>query len=59
MGLRGFAGAIYAVNTVMQYIINYWGHMLGVNIETAMRRRLFEHMQKMSFRFFDNNKTGS
>ncbi|MGW9526256.1 ABC transporter ATP-binding protein [Paenibacillus terrae] len=51
--------AIYAVNTVMQYIINYWGHMLGVNIETAMRRRLFEHMQKMSFRFFDNNKTGS
>ncbi|MFK4342193.1 MULTISPECIES: ABC transporter ATP-binding protein [unclassified Paenibacillus] len=51
--------AIYAVNTVMQYIINYWGHMLGVNIETAMRRKLFEHMQKMSFRFFDNNKTGS
>jgi ATP-binding cassette subfamily B protein len=59
--LWAYAGllTIYGVNTLMQYIINYWGHMLGVNIETAMRRRLFEHMQKMSFRFFDNHKTGS
>ncbi|MDP4095409.1 ABC transporter ATP-binding protein/permease [Paenibacillus sp. P96] len=55
LGLLG----IYALNTVMQYVVNYWGHMLGINIETDMRRKLFEHMQRLSFRFFDNNKTGS
>lgn len=50
--------AIYALNTSLQYIVTYWGHMLGINIETEMRRRLFDHIQKLSFRFFDNNKTG-
>ncbi|KKC46997.1 multidrug ABC transporter ATP-binding protein [Paenibacillus sp. D9] len=50
--------AIYALNTVLNYVVNYWGHMLGINIETEMRRKLFAHVQKLSFRFFDNNKTG-
>src|SRR5690349_18510184 len=49
---------IYALNTVLQYVVTYWGHMLGINIETDMRRTLFNHIQKLSFRFFDNNKTG-
>ncbi len=39
-------------------IVNYWGHMLGINIETEMRRRAFDHLQKLSFRFYDNQKTG-
>src|ERR671911_100534 len=38
--------------------VTYWGHMLGINIETELRRRAFDHIQKLSFRFFDNNKTG-
>jgi ATP-binding cassette, subfamily B, bacterial len=50
--------AIYAVNSVLHAIVNYFGHVLGVSIETDMRRLAFEHMQKLSFRFFDNNKTG-
>ena len=50
--------AIYALNTLLQYIVTYWGHMLGINIETDMRRKVFEHLQKLSFRFFDNAKTG-
>ncbi|HZG82668.1 MAG TPA: ABC transporter ATP-binding protein, partial [Brevibacillus sp.] len=50
--------AIYAFNTALNYIVTYWGHMLGVNIETDMRRKLFAHIQKLDFRFFDNNKTG-
>jgi ATP-binding cassette subfamily B protein len=49
---------VYALNTGLQYVVTYWGHMLGINIETDMRRKLFEHIQKLSFRFFDNNKTG-
>ncbi len=50
--------AIYVLNAVLQYVVTYWGHMLGINIETDMRRQLFGHIQKLSFRFFDNNKTG-
>ncbi|WP_019911895.1 ABC transporter ATP-binding protein [Paenibacillus sp. HW567] len=50
--------AIYALNTAMQYIVTYWGHMLGINIETDMRKKMFDHIQKLSFRYFDNNKTG-
>ncbi|BBI34197.1 ABC transporter ATP-binding protein [Cohnella abietis] len=49
---------IYALNTVLNYVVTYWGHMLGINIETDMRRKMFEHIQKLSFRFFDNHKTG-
>ncbi|MBP3967179.1 ABC transporter ATP-binding protein [Paenibacillus lignilyticus] len=50
--------AIYALNALLNYVVTYWGHMLGINIETDMRRKLFDHIQKLSFRFFDNNKTG-
>ncbi|MEK5029471.1 ABC transporter ATP-binding protein [Paenibacillus sp. FSL M7-1046] len=50
--------AIYALNTAMNYVVTYWGHMLGINIETDMRKKMFDHIQKLSFRFFDNNKTG-
>ena len=49
---------IYALNTFLQFVVTYWGHMLGINIETEMRRSLFSHLQKLSFRFFDNHKTG-
>jgi len=49
---------IYALNTALQYVVTYWGHMLGINIETDMRENMFSHIQKLSFRFFDNNKTG-
>ncbi|MBM7563452.1 ABC transporter ATP-binding protein [Paenibacillus sacheonensis] len=49
---------IYALNAFLNYIVTYWGHMLGINIETDMRRKLFDHVQKLSFRFFDNTKTG-
>jgi len=49
---------IYVCSTLLQYIVNYWGHMLGINIETDMRQQLFQHVQKQSFRFFDNTKTG-
>lgn len=49
---------IYLVNTGLQYYMNYWGHVLGIAIETEMRRKTFEHLQKLSFRFYDNTKTG-
>jgi len=48
----------YILNTVLQYIVVYFGHALGVNIETDMRRKLFSHLQKQSFEYYDNQKTG-
>lgn len=50
--------SLYVLSTFLQFIVNYWGHKLGINIETDMRQQLFQHVQKQSFRFFDNTKTG-
>lgn len=49
---------IYLLSTGLQYIVNYFGHKLGINIETDMRQELFQHVQRQSFRYFDNTKTG-
>ncbi len=49
---------IYLLSTGLQYIVNYLGHKLGINIETDMRQELFQHVQRQSFRYFDNTKTG-
>ncbi|PJN55693.1 putative multidrug export ATP-binding/permease protein [Paenibacillus sp. GM2FR] len=54
LGLLG----IYVVSSFLHYVVTYWGHKLGINIETDMRKKLFDRVQKQSFRFFDNNKTG-
>ncbi len=50
--------AIYLLNTGLMVVVNYWGHMLGINIETEMRRRAFDQLQKLPFRFYDDQKTG-
>ncbi|MBK1795790.1 ABC transporter ATP-binding protein [Devosia sp. WQ 349] len=49
---------IYCFGAVLKAVVNYFGHVLGVSIETDMRRQVFDHLQKLSFRFFDNHKTG-
>ena len=49
---------VYLLSTFLQYIVSYLGHKLGINIETDMRQQLFNHVQRQSFRFFDNTKTG-
>jgi ATP-binding cassette, subfamily B, bacterial len=48
----------YVLNAGLMVVVTYWGHMLGINIETEMRRKAFDHLQKLSFRFYDNQKTG-
>ena len=49
---------VYLFNTLMQFIVTYWGHMLGTNIERDIRNDLYSHIRRLSFRFFDNTKTG-
>ncbi len=54
LGLLG----VFLLSSFLQYIVTYWGHKLGINIETDMRKKLFDHIQRLPFRFFDNAKTG-
>ncbi|MEY8369909.1 ABC transporter ATP-binding protein [Anaerovoracaceae bacterium 42-11] len=49
---------IYVLKAILNYIIQYWGHIVGVRIQGDMRRELFRHLQKLPFSFFDENKTG-
>ena len=38
---------MYLLSMGLQFVVNYWGHKLGINIETDMRRQLFNHVQKL------------
>ncbi len=51
--------AIYVAKAVMTYLINYMGHVVGVRIQSDMRRDLFDHLQGLPFSFFDDHKTGA
>lgn len=48
----------YVLKALMNFIVTYWGHLLGVRIEADIRRDLFAHMQDLSFSFYDKNRTG-
>lgn len=48
----------YLLRLLMNYTVTYWGHILGVRIESDIRRDLFAHMQELSFGFYDRNRTG-
>ena len=50
--------ALYLFSMTLNYIVVYLGHTLGINIETDMRRKLFPHLQKHSFEYYDEKKTG-
>jgi ATP-binding cassette subfamily B protein len=50
--------ALYLVNGALMAIVTYWGHVLGIAIETELRRRAFDHLMRLSFRFYDGQKTG-
>ena len=50
--------ALYLFSMTLNYIVVYLGHTLGINIETEMRRKLFAHLQKHSFEYYDEKKTG-
>lgn len=50
--------ALYLLSTALNYIVVRFGHTLGVNIETDIRRELFEHFQTHSFEYYDEKKTG-
>ncbi len=62
LGLTLLAGAglllVYVVNAGLMAVVTYWGHKLGINIETGMRMRAFDHLQKLSWSWYDKQRTG-
>lgn len=51
-------GLLYLVRFVLDYVVTYYGHLLGVRIEYDLRKELFTHIQKFSWGFFDDTKVG-
>ena len=49
---------IYVIRMLLNYFIQYKGHMMGVQMQAQMRRDMFNHLEKMPFSYFDNNETG-
>lgn len=49
---------IYIIQTIMQYIMQYQGHVVGVRMQADMRRDVFTHLQRLPFSYFDEHKTG-
>lgn len=50
--------AVYVIKAVCQYIVGYWGHVVGVRMQADMRRDLFEKYERLPFKYFDDHKTG-
>lgn len=49
---------VWAVRAILTYVRMKWGHILGVRMEADMRAMIFRHLQKLSFTYYDNTKTG-
>ena len=50
---------LYFVRMLLNYFIQYEGHVMGVRMQAQMRSDMFRHLEKLPFGFFDNNETGS
>jgi ATP-binding cassette subfamily B protein len=50
--------ALYVMRMFLRYFVQYYGHIIGVRMQSQMRRDLFGHLEKLPFRFYDDNETG-
>ncbi len=50
--------ALYVIRMLLRYFVQYYGHVIGVKMQSQMRQDLFGHLQKLPFKFYDNNETG-
>ncbi len=49
---------LYLVRMLLRYFVQYYGHLIGVGMQSQMRLDLFTHLQKLPFSFYDNHETG-
>lgn len=50
--------ALYVIRMLLMYFVQYYGHAIGVRMQSSMRIDLFNHLQKLPYKFYDNNETG-
>ncbi len=50
--------ALYVVRMLLRYFVQYYGHVIGVQMQSQMRQDLFAHLEKQPFSFYDNHETG-
>ena len=48
----------YIIQGLCKYYVSYQGHMMGANMERDMRQQLFDHYEKLSFSYYDQNNSG-
>ena len=57
-----FAGIIvlvlYVLRMLLRYFVQYYGHLIGVRMQSRMRLDLFSHLEKLPYKYYDNNETG-
>ena len=49
---------MYLIQSFCKYYVSYQGHMMGANMERDMRQQLFDHYEKLSFSYYDQNNSG-
>ena len=49
---------LYVLRMLLNYFVQFYGHVIGVKMQSQMREDLFSHLQKLPFAFYDNNETG-
>ena len=49
---------MYIIQWLCKYYVSYQGHMMGANMERDMRQQLFDHYEKLSFSYYDQNNSG-
>ncbi len=50
--------ALYVLRMLLRYFVQYYGHVIGVQMQSRMRQDLFAHLEKQPFSFYDNHETG-
>ena len=50
--------ALYVIRMLLRYFVQYYGHLIGVQMQSQMRQDLFAHLEKQPFSFYDNHETG-
>lgn len=48
----------FGIRALLNYIITFFGHMFGINVEADIREDLYKHFQELEFDFYDRNRTG-
>ena len=49
---------VYVIKMLLKFSVDYYGHMVGTDMQADMRRQLFKKLEQLPFSFYDNNETG-